>query len=123
MANLKRLSPANKERATELMFQADEAEAEIAEAEKEHEGMLEAARAKGIPYVLFTNIANPGVSIRIGHRKTTLSANIKGPVRIEKRKIKEVTEFVAVDQLSGSLTVLPSMQVVEEAPVETGTTV
>lgn len=123
LANLKRLSAANKERATELMFQADEAESEIADVEKENEGMIEAARAKGIPYVLFTNIANPGVSVQIGHRRTTLSVAIKGPVKIEKRKIKEVTEFVAVDQLSGSLTVLPSMQVAEEAPVETGAAV
>lgn len=123
LANLKRLSARDKERATELLFQADEADAEIAEAEKAQEGMLEAARAKGTPYVIFSNIVNPGVSIQIGHRKTTFSVSIKGPVKIEKRKIKEVTEFVAVDQLSGSLTVLPSMQVVEEAPVEAGTAV
>ncbi len=123
MANLKRLSPTNKKRVTELLHQAKAAEAEIAEAEKEHENIFEAARAKGVPYVLVSNTLYPGVVIRIGHRKTTLCVNIKGPVKIEKRKIEDVTEFVAIDQLSGSLTILPSMQVVEEAPVEAGTAV
>ena len=118
MANLKRLSPAQKERATELLFQADEADAEIAAAESEHEKNLEGARAAGVPYVLVSHAAHRGATIRVGHRKTTLSKVIKGPVRIEKRKVKAVSEFVAVDQLTGSVTILPSTRIVEETPTE-----
>ncbi len=123
MANLKRLSPAQKERATELIFQADEADAEIAEAESEQNETLERARATEVPYVLVSMVIHQGVSIRIGHRKTTFICTIKGPVRIEKRKVRRVTEFVAIDQLSGSVTILQSTQVVEEAFAETGTSI
>ncbi len=119
LAHVKHLSPAQKERATELAFEADEAEAEIAEAENEHAELLEQARAKEVPYVLVSAVVHPGVTVRIGHRETTFREDVPGPVRIEKRKVKADTEFVAIDPLSGSVTVLKSTQVVEQVPVET----
>jgi hypothetical protein len=118
LAAVKQLSPAQKERATELAFQADEAEAEIAEVESEHTELLDRARATGVPYVLVSKAVHPGVTIRIGHRETTFCEDIKRPVRIEERKVKGDTEFIAIDQLSGSVTVLQSTQVVEQTPVE-----
>lgn len=119
MANLKRLSASQKERATELLFKADAAETEIAEAQSEHTRMLERAGAMGIPYVLVSMVIHRGATIRIGRRKITFSKEVRGPVRIEKRKIKTAMEFVAIDQLSGSVTVLPSTYVVEQTPAET----
>jgi len=113
MDNLKRLTPDQKERATELIFQADEVEADIQEASKQHADILEKARAKNAPYCLVSQAVHPGVRIQIGHRETTFCKDVKGPIRIEKRKIKAVTEFVAVDQLSGSVTVLASSRVVK----------
>ncbi len=121
MANLKRLSPTQKERATELLFQADEAEAEIEDAEAQQARMLEKARATEVPYILVSTVVHRSVTIRIGRRKTTFLKDVKGPIRIEKRKVKNASEFVAIDQLSGSVTILQSTQVAEEAPVETGT--
>ncbi len=121
MAHQKRLSPAQKERATELLFEADEAEEEITETERTHADMLEKARAPEVPYVLVSTLVHRGVMIRIGRRATTFSKELKGPVRIEKRKVKAANEFVAIDQLSGSVTILKSARVVEEASAETGT--
>jgi len=52
-----------------------------------------------------------GVRVGIGGRETVLTKPLAGPVRIEERKVKNVTEFVAVNPLTGSVTVLRSTQV------------
>ena len=119
MADLKRLSPAQRERATELLFTADALESEVAEVEVKRTEMLEAARAGGTPYVLVSKAVHSGVSVRIGRRHTVFTNDCQGPVKIEKRKIDKVTEFVAVNQLSGSITILPSEYIVEHVAAET----
>jgi len=118
MADMKRLSADLRERATELIFQADEMEAEITEVESKRTEMLEAARATGTPYVLVSKVIHPGATIRIGLRSTVFHDLLHGPVKIEKRKIKNATEFVTVNQLSGSVEVLRSAPVVEQASDE-----
>ncbi len=118
LADLKRLSPAQKEKATELMFEADTMDSDAADAENQRSTILQNARALEIPYVLASKIVHRGVTIRIGRRNIALNKPIHGPVKIEKRKLKNVTEFVAVNQLSGSLSVLPSSYVTEQ-PTET----
>ncbi len=108
IADLKRLSADQKEQVTELTYQADTIETEADEAERECMTMLQEARARGIPYVLVSKLIHEGVSIRIGRRSTSFQQKMHGPVRIEKRKVKNVTEFVAVNQLSGAISVLSS---------------
>ncbi|MCH7994926.1 MAG: DUF342 domain-containing protein [Planctomycetes bacterium] len=117
LAELKRLSPAQKEKATELMFEAHAMDAEVAEAEEKCSTMLKDARARGIPYVLVSKIILPGVSVRIGRRITSFQKAMHGPLKIEKRKVEEVTEFVAINQLTGSITLLPSSYI-ERQPRE-----
>ncbi len=109
--NLKRLSPAQKEKATELMFEADALDAHVAEIENKCATMLHDARAKGIPHVLVSTVVHQGVTVRIGRRITSFQKPMRGPVKIEKRKIEKVTEFVAINQLTGSISVLPSSYV------------
>jgi len=116
MANLKRLTPVQKERATELMYQADTAEAEITEAQQQRDALIDAAQAKGEPFVLLSKTIHPGVRIRIDRKQTVFKQEFDGPVRIERRKVRSATEFVAVNQLTGSITVLPSAEVAEEEP-------
>ncbi len=115
LANLKRLTATQKEQATELLFKADAAAAEIDEAASKREQMLREARADDVPYVLVSKVVHQGVTIRIGRRHTVFDKDVAGPIRIEKRKVDRVTEFVAVNQLTGSLTVLASSEVVEES--------
>jgi len=117
MAELKRLSPQQRERVTELAFEADTLELDIAEREERREEMLAAAGPEGKPYVLVTDTINTGVTIRIGRRAISFRQVMKGPVKIEERKIRNATEFVAVNQLTGSVKVLPSMTV-EDPPAK-----
>ncbi|UCG32609.1 MAG: DUF342 domain-containing protein [Phycisphaerales bacterium] len=105
--NVKRLSAAQKERATELLFQAESIETEIEESRCELERMLgEGCPSEGV-FVLIHAQVWQRVSVAIGDRVATLKTEMKGPLRIELRKINNVTEFAAVDQLSGSVAKLP----------------
>lgn len=114
MADLKRLSPEQKEKVTELMYEADAMDAEVVDVENKRTTMLLESRAHGIPYVLVTRMVHEGVTIRIGRRATSFRKEMPGPVKIEKRKLENVTEFVAVNQLTGSIQVVPSHYVVEQ---------
>ncbi len=113
LANQKRLTPSQRERATELLCEVDTMESQIEDDEKRRDEMLENARAVNVPSVLVSEIAHPSISIQIGRRQTVLQADLKGPVRIEKRNVDNVTEFVAINQLTGSSTVLPSVHIEE----------
>ena len=46
--------------------------------------------------------------IGINNRETHFHNELKGPLRIDQRQIENVTEFVAVSQLTGSVTTLNS---------------
>lgn len=120
LTDLKRLTSTQKEKATELMYQADSMEAEIAEISRRKEEMLEAAKSPSVPHVTVLKIIHPRVRIGIGSRHVSFSEALRGPVRIEKRKIKGVTEFVAVNELSGSITTLPSSESSDGASPKAG---
>lgn len=118
MANLKRLTAEQKERATELLFTADEMQAGVDESEARRVEMLKASRPPSEPSILISKIVNANSRIRIGHRHLLFRDVLKGPVRIERRKIKNVTEFVAVNQCSGSITVLRSEEIVGDQDLD-----
>lgn len=120
MANLKRLTSSQKERATELMFQADSDEAEVAVNEVELAAMLKTARAVEVPYVNVALVIHRGTAIRIGRRTTLFTSPLRGPIRIDKRKIRSAIEFVAVNQSTGSVTVLPSVRAAPQTSVKAG---
>jgi len=50
----------------------------------------------------------PGTRIRIADRRVVFHKEQKGPIAIEKRKIENVTELVAVNTLTGSVSTLKS---------------
>ncbi len=103
MANIKRLTGAQKEKATELLYQADEIESEINAAREQQAGMLSDGTPETPASVLVHGQICQNVVILIGEREAHFHNELKGPVRIEQRKIKNVTEFVAVNQLTGSV--------------------
>ena len=53
----------------------------------------------------------PGVVIVFGLREAAIRNPIKGPVWVEERKVKGSTEIAIVNQLTGSVTPLPSTSV------------
>lgn len=83
----------------------------------------EDSAAKTGASVLVNKVIHEGTSIRINNWLTSFHKDLKGPVRIERRKVNNVTEFVAVNQLTGSVNILPSRRIEAEAPIgyETGT--
>ena len=116
MSNVKRLSPAQKERATELLFQAESVELEVEEARTKLEQMVGESGPPEEVFVLVQGMLYQRVSIAVGDRAAVIKTDIKGPVRIELRKIDNVMEFAAVDQLSGSVLKLPCKRITIEEP-------
>lgn len=114
LANRKRLTPAQKERATELLYQADSMEESITSLTQRRERMLAETQPTDEPAVLISKTVHAGAAIQIGRRRTVFQGDLRGPLRIERRKVNNVTEFVAVNELSGALTVLPSAEIEAE---------
>jgi uncharacterized protein (DUF342 family) len=111
MANLKRLTPAQREQVTELLSKADEMDLRVEEMLDARRRMLEEAAPKGTPRIIVSDEIHPGVRLMIGARLVNVNRLIRGPVKIEVSKVDQVTEIVAINQLTGSITVLPSVEV------------
>ena len=62
------------------------------------------------PRLRVSRVVYPKVALSIGLRLVLFHEELQGPLSLEERKIKNVTEFVAVNQLTGSITVLTSYQ-------------
>lgn len=103
---MRRLSPQHRERATELMFQADQLDLEARQMQSKREDLHKQAAPQGDPYVLVSGRLHTGSTITISGRSTTIDQDVRGPVRILERKIDGVTTLVLVDQLSGSIRAL-----------------
>ncbi len=108
MADLKRLAPTQREQATELIFKADEAAAQIAEEEERRDQLLTLKESEDQPRFRVSRMIHPRVVVSLGSRLVTFDEELKGPVSLEERKMENVTEFVAVNTLTASVTVLPS---------------
>ena len=111
LANLKRLTAQQREQATELLNKVKELMLSLDDMRREREELLERARSQGHPAVVISKQVFGKVRVGIGGRETVLTKPLAGPVQIEERKVKNVTEFVAVNPLTGSVTVLGSTQV------------
>ncbi len=117
MAQLKRLTPAQRERATELLYQADSMELEIAEQQKRKAAALQQGTGDGREVTLVVNkIAYPNVTFIFGNKITTLHKERKGPFKVVRRVHNRVEEILLIDKLSGSITVLGSREYEPQAP-------
>ena len=108
--NLKRLTPTQREKATELMFKAEEAQACVESEGERRQQILDAAGGNGNPRLIVSTSIQSGVTISLGTRVTVFREELKGPVSIEQRKIRNVTELVAVNTLTGSVQILTSQK-------------
>jgi uncharacterized protein (DUF342 family) len=104
--NLKRLLPQQREQATELICKADELDLQI-DAQKEEVRALLADNAPAEkPYIRVSDVIHPGVQLMIDARLSRVHKPIHGPVKIEMRKVDDATEMVAVNERTGSVTIL-----------------
>lgn len=116
VANMKRLLPAQRERATELLSKADELEMQVEDTKAKAAQLVKGNAPRGKPSILVGEAAYPGTRIGIDTREVRLNKPLHGPVRVELRKVNDVTEVVAVNQRTGSVTVLPSTEADLDAP-------
>ncbi|MCP4591317.1 MAG: DUF342 domain-containing protein [bacterium] len=117
MAQLKRLTNEQREKATELMYQADSAEAELKAADAHVEALHQKGFGDTMPSVLVSSRIHQRVSVSVGDRVVTFHEEFRGPIRIEQRKIKNYAAIVAVNQLTGSIRELPARKL-EVEPAE-----
>jgi hypothetical protein len=106
--NIKRLVSSQKEQATELMYQADEIEQTIQAKRAEQEELVTASRPASPPYITVQGRVCQNSTIDIDGREVHFHEDVKGPIKIEKRKVKNVTEIVAVNTLTSSVATLGS---------------
>ena len=102
------LSDACRQRAIKLLSQADEIEEGVQHRIKISEKLAKIGEPVGTADIVINTEAYPKVILMVDDRQTRLTKMLKGPVQIEKRKLKNVSELIAVDLRTGSYTRLQS---------------
>jgi uncharacterized protein (DUF342 family) len=99
LAHQKNLTAAQKEKATEMLYDAKQVQEEAHETMKgiatEHQVYVTASTNAE---VLVTGVIHPGVTIRFPGMETTIRMPIKGPVRIACRTVRGSRAIVAIDE-------------------------
>jgi len=111
---LKRLTSEQRERVTELMYQADTMDAEIQEHEEKKRELIAAKSPTGKASLLVTSIIYPGVKVIFGDKMATFRQERRGPVKIERRMVDRVEEICMIDRSSGSVMTMPTYDYVFE---------
>jgi uncharacterized protein len=117
LANLKRLTPAQREKATELMFKADSLESQTEPLTREKDQLIREATPVDGASLLVSALIHGGLTVTVDNFEVRFDKELKGPVKIEKRKIGNVTEVVLVNQISGSITILPARKLEPPDPL------
>ena len=115
VADVKRLGPTQRERVAELLSQAEELNNEIARLREEAERLEREGRPQSEAAIVVHQVVHRGAQLAIGPRVARVREVIQGPTKIVVREIDGREKMVAVHQLSGSITVLPSKLVDLEA--------
>lgn len=110
MAQLKRLTPQQRQHATELMYQADQIEAEVRKHVEQKHQLLASANSQAGPSLLVTSMVYPGVKVIFGDKMATFRKERKGPIKIERRCLDRVEQICVIDECSGSLAIMPSYE-------------
>jgi len=109
---LKQLNGEQRAAASELSAQAHLMDFDAEEQEAQKQALLDQhGPSEGMDHVLVLNRIYPGVTLQFGDRVVTFNKEKRGPIRIERRQIKNVTEIVTVNQLTGSIFPLKSQRI------------
>jgi uncharacterized protein len=115
-ADRKRLVPTQRAHAAELLVKMNAINLQIDGQQQLAARILRSGAPRGTPSVLVSETAYSGTRIRIQAHEARLRGPLHGPVRIELRKVKDVTEIAAIHLRTGAVTVLPSGDVDLDAP-------
>jgi hypothetical protein len=119
MAQLKRLTPQQRERATELLYEADNMEAEVLKYQQDKQKTIDADSPDPDvnPELTVLTEIFPGVTVIFGDKAASFSKPRRGPFKLVRRLVNRVEEIVLVDKISGSAQTLVSRHY-EPPPVE-----
>ena len=108
MAQMKRLTPSQRERATELMFQADGMDLEINDCQTEAQRALDTPDPDADLTLLVNQQVHAGVKIVIGNKFTVFRKPRRGSCKIVRRAVDRVEQIVLIDRLTGSVNPMPT---------------
>lgn len=104
---VRRLTPQQREKATELIYEADIMEQQLVEQKKAVDANLAASSPKAQPILRVTGRIFAKATVIFGDRKTTFDSACRGPLKILQRPVKGVEQIVLIDEVSGASRVLP----------------
>lgn len=110
LAQLKRLTPEQREKATELLYQADTLDQEVAETERRRAESREEANSCSDAELHVDGRIHAGVTVIFGDRQVTLQQERRGPLKVARKLVGRVEEIVLIDRVSGSTNVLVSRE-------------
>lgn len=102
MQQIKKLSASQRERATELLGQADDIQVQIDTLLKQREEVATAARPSRQACVRVEHRIHEGTILRVGGHELRIDRDICGPVRVELATIKGHEVLVATDTLTNT---------------------
>ena len=102
LANQKHLNNEQKEKATELLWNASELESEAKKAIDDLRDAYMESREKAVLEIEVISQLYPGVTIRFPRTETKVSSIIKGPVKITTKRFKKMSRIIATDTLTGT---------------------
>ncbi|MGN6626347.1 MAG: FapA family protein [Tepidisphaeraceae bacterium] len=112
MQNLKLLTPQQKEKATELLFEADELEAATEGKLAGLAARCRAAAERSRAQIVVHDSLHAGVTVRFAGVEALITSSIKGPVRLLPRRSGNTVE-VLVEEAGGATFALPSTVVAD----------
>jgi len=120
MKIMKTLTPQQREKATELLYEADELEVAtgklITDQKTQTTELHDTARAE----VTVSKMIHPGVTVRFPTAKTTFTSVFKGPFTLVPRQVDNTTQVVLIDGNDQSVTALPTIAVEAEDSAKSG---
>jgi hypothetical protein len=108
MAHAKNLTPAQKEKATELLFAADEAETRARHDLAAVEGHKAALQTSLDTRIVVAGLLHPGVLVRFPVAAALVAARLRGPVEIALQNCRGDFQVVAIDRCRNTVTPLPA---------------
>lgn len=111
------LNDAQRRRVGEMLRRTRKLRNQVVALEEKTQNLMRECQPHNNVPIKITKIVHEGVTIKYGFRQTTFRDGIKGPLRIERRRIDGILEIVAINESTGSITVLPSQQL-DDGPLD-----
>jgi uncharacterized protein (DUF342 family) len=114
----KRMTPEQREKATELMFKSQEMQLQVDDQKKESEALAASLPPYSEVELFVSGRILPKTQIFIADRYVTIQEEIKGPVKVVLRQVQGVKELLLVNQLTGSVRSLIAGRIEPETAAE-----